>query len=70
MTPREFFYPRVAMDFYQTMTIRDVPSLIAIHFIVNGRLGILEARDIAQALHIPYEPTNLANFNECSRISQ
>ena len=58
------------MDFYQTMTIRDVPSPTAIHFIVNGRQGILEARDIAQALHIPYEPTNLANFNECSCISQ
>ncbi|KAL6324705.1 hypothetical protein AAG906_015288 [Vitis piasezkii] len=47
MTPREFFYPRVAMDFYQTMTTRDVPSSIAIHFIVDGRQGILEARDIA-----------------------
>ena len=40
MTPREFLYPRVAMDFYQTMTTRDVPSPTAIHFIIDGRQGI------------------------------
>ena len=37
MTPREFFYSRVAMDFYQTMTTRDVPIPTTIHFIIDGR---------------------------------
>ena len=50
MTPREFFYPRVALDFYQSMTTLGVPSLTAIHFTIDGRHGILEARHIAEAL--------------------
>ena len=37
MTPKEFFYSRVAMDFYQTMTTRDVPIPTTIHFIIDGR---------------------------------
>ena len=70
MTPGEFFYPRVAMDFYQTMTTRDVLSPTAIHFIIDGRRGILEARHIAEALHIPYEPMDPTDFREWSSISQ
>ena len=70
MTLREFFYPRVAMDFYQTMTTRDILSPTAIHFIIDRRQGILEARHIAEALHIPYEPMDPADFREWSRISQ
>ena len=69
MTLREFFYPRVAMDFYQTMTTRDVPNPIAIHFIINGRQGILEARHIVVALHIPYELVDPTDFREWSCIS-
>ena len=50
MTPHEFFYPRVALDFYQSMTTLGVPSLTTIHFTIDGRHGILEARHIAEAL--------------------
>ena len=50
MTPHEFFYPRVALDFYQSMTTLGVPSLTAIHVTIDGRHGILEARHIAEAL--------------------
>ena len=50
MTPRELFYPRVALGFYQSMTTRGVPSPIAIHFTIDGRHGVLEARHIAEAL--------------------
>ena len=53
MTPREFFYPRVAMDFYQSMTTRGAYSPTAIHFSIDRCQGILEARHIAEALHIP-----------------
>ncbi|RVW28907.1 hypothetical protein CK203_116047 [Vitis vinifera] len=44
MTPREFFYPRVALDFYQSMTTRGVRSPTTIHFTIDGRHGILKAR--------------------------
>ena len=50
MTPHEFFYPRVALKFYKPMTTRGVPSPIAIHFTIDGRHGVPEARHIAKAL--------------------
>ena len=30
MTPRQFFYPRVVLEFYHTMTSRGVPSPLEI----------------------------------------
>ncbi|RVW11762.1 hypothetical protein CK203_089782 [Vitis vinifera] len=36
MTPRSFYYPRVVLDFYQTMTTRGVQDPIAIHFLIDG----------------------------------
>ena len=62
MTPREFFYPRVALDFYQSMTTRGVRIPTAIHFSIDGRHGILEDRHIAETLYIPYKPIDPADF--------
>ena len=39
MTPPQFFYPRVALNFYQSMTTRGAPL-----FTIDGRQGILGAR--------------------------
>ena len=55
LTPRDFFYPRIALDFYQSMTTHQVRDPIVIHFTIDGRHGILGARHLAEALHIPYE---------------
>ena len=62
LTPRDFFYPRVAMDFYQSMTTNQVRDPSLIHFTIDGRHGILGACHIAEALQIPYEPTQFDNF--------
>ena len=70
MPPTEFFYPRVAMDFYQSMTTQGTRSPIAIHFSIDGRQGILKVREIAEALYIPYELVDPAHFREWSPISQ
>ena len=64
MTPHEFFYPRVALDFYQSMTTHGVPSPTAIHFTIDGRHGILEARNIAEALQIPFELVDPSIFRQ------
>ncbi|RVW58225.1 hypothetical protein CK203_109809 [Vitis vinifera] len=61
LTSRKFFYPRVAMDFYQSMTTQG-QSFTAIYFSIDGRQGILEARHVVEALHIPYEPVDPADF--------
>ena len=70
MTSQEFFYPRVALDFYQFMTTRGVRSPTTIHFSINGRLGVFEAKRIAEALRIPLEPDNPSVFRQWSPVSQ
>ena len=70
MTHRDFFYPIVALDFYQSMTTRCVRNPNVIHFIIDGRHGILGARHIVEALHIPYELVSPADFREWSHFSQ
>ncbi|RVW70920.1 hypothetical protein CK203_059980 [Vitis vinifera] len=68
--PRDFFYPRVAMDFYQSMTTKQVRDPTLIHFTIDGRHGILGARHIAEALHIPYEPSHFEDYRVWTSPSQ
>lgn len=70
MTPRDFFYPRVVLDFYQSMTTRGARSPVAIHFSIDGRHGVLEARHIAEALHIPVMPADLTSFRHWSAYTE
>nr|CAN77500.1 hypothetical protein VITISV_032143 [Vitis vinifera] len=70
LTPRDFFYPRVAMDFYQSMTTHHVREPTVIHFTIDGRHGILGARHIAEALRIPYEPTSPEDYRVWTHPSQ
>ena len=41
MTRRQFFYPRVMLEFYHTMTSQGVPSPLEIRFSIDGRPGVL-----------------------------
>ena len=41
MTLRQFFYPRVVLEFYHTMTSRGAPSPLEIWFSIDGRPGVL-----------------------------
>ena len=52
------------------MTTRGVPSPTSIHFTIDRGQGILEARDIAEALQIPFEPVDPSAFRQWSPISQ
>ena len=62
MTPRQFFYPRVVIEFFHTMTCRQVPHPTVIHFSIDGREGTLQADDITAAFHFPALPANMANY--------
>ena len=70
MTPPQFFYPRVALDFYQSMTTCGVPTLASILFTIDGRQGILGTRQIAKAFHIPYAPADPAAFRRWAPFSE
>ncbi|KAL6340602.1 hypothetical protein AAG906_010510 [Vitis piasezkii] len=70
MTPKDFFYPCVALNFYQSMTTHHVWDPTVIHFTIDGRHGILGARHIAEALRIPYEPARLEDYRVWAHPSQ
>ena len=69
MTPRWFFYPRVVIKFYHTMTSRREPNPIVIHFTINGRPGILRASDIAATFNLPVVLANSADYRQWSHPS-
>ena len=50
MTPRQFYYPRVVLQFYHSMTSRGAPSPLELRFAIDDRLGVLRAADISAAL--------------------
>ena len=64
MTPRRFFYPRVVIDFYQSMTSRGEQNPTAIRFTIDDRQGILKAADIAAAFHLPMIMANSADYRK------
>ena len=64
MVPRQFFYPRVVTKFYHTMTSRSEANPTALHFSIDGRLGILQASNITVALHLPVIFANAADYRQ------
>ena len=49
IVPRQFYYPWVVTEFYHTVTSRREPNPTALHFSIDGRLGILRASDMTTA---------------------
>ena len=70
LAPRDFFYPSVAMDFYQSMTTKQVRDPTLIHFTIDGRHDILGARHIVEGLHIPYSPSHFEDYRVWTSPSQ
>ena len=70
LTPRDFFYPRISLDFYQSMTTHTVRDPTVIHFTIDGHHGILGARHIAEALRIPYESARPEDFQVWTHPAQ
>ena len=64
MTPRRFFYPRVVIEFYHTMTSRREPHPTALHFSIDSRPGILRASDIAATFNLPVVLVNSAEYRQ------
>ena len=53
MTPRQFYYPRVVLQFYHSMTSRGVPSPLELRFTIDDSPGVLRATNISAALGLP-----------------
>ena len=64
MTPRQFFNPRVVIEFYHMMTSRCESNPTALHFSINGRPGILKASDIATTFNLPVVLANSTAYRQ------
>ena len=62
MTPRQFFYPWVVLEFYHIMLSRGAPSQMEIRFSIDGRPGVLRAADITVALGLPVVLANSTDY--------
>ena len=76
MTPRQFYYPRVVLQFYHSMSTgpamvsRGVPSPLELRFTVDNRPGVLRAADISDALGLPAELANSGGYRDWPQPSQ
>ena len=64
MTPRRFFYPRVVLEFYHTMTSRGVSNPMHLQFSIDGCPGLLRASDITAALGLPVVLANSTDYRQ------
>ena len=62
MTPRQFFYPRVVLEFYNTMTSQGASGQMQIRFSIDGPRGVLRPADITVALGLPVVLTNSTEY--------
>ena len=62
MTLRWFFYPRVVIEFYHTMTSRRVPHPTAIYFSIDGREGTLRSPEIIDTFNFLIVLANSADY--------
>ena len=58
MTPRQFYYPRVVLQFYHSMTSRETDGPLELHFSIDDRPGVLRPADISAALGLRIPPRN------------
>ena len=70
MTLRQFYYPRVVLQFYHSMTSRGVPSPLELQFTIDDRPGVLLAADISAALGLPAEQANAGGCRDWPQPTQ
>ena len=70
MTPRQFYYPRVVLQFYHSMTSRGAPSPMELRFTIDDRPGVLRAADISAALGLPPEQANSGGYRDWPQPTQ
>ena len=64
MTPRQYYYPRVVLQFYHSMTSRGSDSPRELQFSIDDRRGVLRAADILAALDLRIPPANAEGYRD------
>ena len=64
MTPRQYYYPRVVLQFYHSMTSRGAASLLELRFSIDDHPGVLRAADISTALGLQIPQANSEGYRD------
>ena len=70
MTPGQFYYPRVVLQFYHSMTSRGAPSLLELRFTIDDRPGVLRAADISAMLGLQIAQDNSGGYRDWPHPTQ
>ena len=70
MTPMQFYYPWVVLQFYHSMTSRGAPSPLELWFTIDDRPGVLRAADISAALGLQTMQANSGGYREWPQPTQ
>ena len=70
MTPRQFYYPRVMLQFYHSMNSQGAPSLLELRFSIDDRPGVLRAADISAALGLQAVQANSGGYRDWPQPTQ
>ena len=62
MTPRQYYYPRVVLQFYHSMTSQGEAGPLELQFSIDDRPGVLRATDISAALGLRIPPANSEGY--------
>ena len=62
MTPRKHYYPRVVLQFYQSMTSQGADGPLELQFSIDDRPGVLRASDISAALGLRIPSRNSEGY--------
>ena len=68
MTPRQHYYPRVVLQFYQSMTSRGGDSPYELQFSIDDCPGVLRAADISAALGLRIPPRNSEGYRDWAHL--
>ena len=64
MTPRQYYYPRVVLQFYHSMTSRGAAGPLELQFCIDDRPGVLKAVDISAAFGLRIPPANSEGYRD------
>ena len=70
MTPRQYYYPRVVLQFYHSMTSRGAAGPLELKFSIDDHLGVLRAANISAALGLRIPPANAEGYRDWAHRPQ
>ena len=62
MRPRQYYYARVVLQFYHSMTSQGAAGPLELQFSIDDRPGVLTAADISAALGLHIPPANSEGY--------